>query len=69
MASGILEEFDECYYDYPSFVTMFSLHEDQVTEEFQKHWTFWDYPVDKISDYFGEQLGLYFAFSRHYVLW
>jgi hypothetical protein len=63
------ESMDICYDEYPTFVTMFALHDDKEMAEFKHWWTFWDFPIQKIRDYYGEQLGFYFAFSCHSVYW
>ena len=30
---------------------------------------YWDFNISRIRNYYGEDIGLYFAFSRHYTAW
>ena len=55
LASLILEDFDECYYDYDSFVTMFVLHDTKKSEDLtaviRNPWTA---SMNDIRDYYGK---------------
>lgn len=57
------------YDDFKTFVTMFALHDEQDMAVFKHWWSFWDFPIQSVRDYFGEELGFYFAFSCHSVSW
>ena len=69
LCTDMLEDMDYSYYEYDSFLTMFKIHNEVETEAFILHYTFWDYPIHDVRDYFGEKVGMYFAFSKHYTLW
>jgi hypothetical protein len=69
LSSTEFESMVHRYDDFKTFVTMFALHDEKEMAEFKHWWSFWDFPVQNVRDYFGEQLGFYFAFSCHSVCW
>jgi hypothetical protein len=69
LSSVVFDSMSYRYDDYKTFVTMFALHDEEEMAYFKHWWTFWDFPIEKIREYFGEQLGFYFAFSCHSVVW
>jgi len=52
----------------------FPLHDYTILKDIQKKWLklhAWpsSQPISEIKDYFGERVGLYFAYLQHYVTW
>jgi hypothetical protein len=55
-------------------LSIFPLHDQQKLRDFKQSWYQWsvmpwNQPIDDIKDYFGEKMGLYFAFMSHYTIW
>ncbi|KAL3671142.1 hypothetical protein V7S43_004323 [Phytophthora oleae] len=55
-------------------VAAFPLHEPEELEKLQSKWFSWRFapwqqPLWDIKDYFGEKVGLYFAWLGHYTTW
>ena len=57
-----------------AIVSNFPLHDSQERRQLQKMWMAWavrpnGQPFDRIKDYFGEKVALYFAWLGHYTTW
>ena len=55
-------------------LAIFPLHDPHRIKDFAKSWYApsvmpWNMPYDDIKDYYGEKMGLYFAFVSHYTQW
>ncbi|CAM9174547.1 unnamed protein product, partial [Ectocarpus fasciculatus] len=55
-------------------LAIFPLHDQQRVADFATTWYSpsvmpWNQPYEDIKDYFGEKMGLYFAFMTHYTMW
>uniref|UniRef100_A0A6U4EFG3 Anoctamin transmembrane domain-containing protein n=1 Tax=Phaeomonas parva TaxID=124430 RepID=A0A6U4EFG3_9STRA len=59
----------------PGLKQYFPLHNDHKVRELENKWIKWyklpwtEEPFDDIKEYFGEQIGLYFVFLNHYLIW
>eukprot|EP01035_Chromulina_nebulosa_P017620 gene17620-23197_t len=57
-----------------AFEDCFPLHNPMERDELARYWLNWsvrpwDQPIERIKEYFGEKVGLYFAFLGHYTTW
>lgn len=55
-------------------LAVFPMHDQRRIANFATSWYApsvlpWNQPYEDIKDYFGEKMGLYFAFVTHYTLW
>ena len=67
--ANMLNDLDVRFDKYKHFVTFFFLHNEEDLKKLTSHWSLVDYPVDKVRSYFGEEIGFYFGFSKHYTIW
>ena len=74
LVGGLELDFDQ-YIEKKSLLAYFPLHDDDAVESLASRWyksghrAPWAHPFDRIKNYFGEKVGLYYRFLAHYTEW